>query len=213
MESHNHRRSAHGASESHDASMSNGHPMPMAHGAQMSSSSPMPQRRPGFGDSDDFNGFDRFEPPSGNSFDAPEQFDQPFDAFDDPLPAGCVKDGPFGNLTIRIGPMGEMRPKNERCLTRRFNVEVAHEVAAKKSLTAVLNSRDFLQFRMLMERGHRNRVVEDFEGSNEAVGWRHPPHIVVDGDLHNIGHTGIGGEVCYLLSGIRQRTWTNPLYR
>jgi len=186
MDGHNHRRSAHGASESHGASMSNSGSM--ANDPSMSHSSG------DFRQSDEFNGFGRFEQ-FENSFDAPGQFNEPFDAFDDPLPAGCIKEGPFANLTIRIGPMGEMRPKNERCLTRRFNVQVAHEIAAKKSLTAVLKSRDFLQFRMLIERGHRNRVIEDFEGSNQAFGWRHEPHIVVDGDLHNIGHTGIGGEM------------------
>jgi hypothetical protein len=134
---------------------------------------------------------------SGDMGDGAPEFDNSGDMgeFDDPLPAGCVKDGPFKNLTIRIGPMGEMTPNNERCLTRRFNTEVAHEIAGRKSLSAVLNSEDFTQFRMLIERGHRNHIVEDFEGTNEAFGWRHSHHVVIDGDLHNIGHTGIGGEV------------------
>jgi hypothetical protein len=115
---------------------------------------------------------------------------------------GCIQDGPFKNLTIRIGPFGRMVPDNNRCLRRKFNVRLAHEVAGKRSMTAVLNSKDFTQFRMMIERGHEVHIGEELKDSQS----KNDHDIIIDGDLHNIGHTGIGGEVSCRLFRYQHRT-------
>jgi hypothetical protein len=71
-------------------------------------------------------------------------------------------------------------------------------------MSAVLNSKDFTEFRMLVERGQEDHIMEeDFGGTN---GSKHDHHIIFDGDLHNIGHTGIGGEVIGMLLDNRAST-------
>jgi tyrosinase len=101
---------------------------------------------------------------------------------------GCLLDGPFKNRTVRIGPMGQMTPNNTRCLTRNFNAQIAKSSSSKVSLAQVLSAKTFNEFTRWMEAGN-----PQFHGFTPGKGLNFTNH----GDMHDIGHGGIGGEVSY----------------
>ncbi|KAF2400179.1 Di-copper centre-containing protein [Trichodelitschia bisporula] len=106
--------------------------------------------------------------------------------FDPAMMGGCVQDGPFKNITLHVGPMGRMiSGEKGRCLTRGFNQFIMDSAASKENIRKVLASKDFGEFRVAIE---QPRVR--FGATNGSFG------IVSDGgDLHTIGHGGIGGEM------------------
>jgi tyrosinase len=94
---------------------------------------------------------------------------------------GCLLDGPFVNRTLRIGPFGTMKPNNIRCLTRDFNPQIAEASATKATMARIMKSKTYKDLMYQME---------------------HPPPPIYDkgvfrfqGDVHMIGHSGVGGEV------------------
>jgi tyrosinase len=101
---------------------------------------------------------------------------------------GCVSNGPFKDMKVSIGPMGQMTTNNTRCLTRNFFPTMAHMAASKQSYSAVLKAEDFTMFRRVMETGDLR-----FNGLSSHGGL----NVTMHGALHNIGHGGIGGEVCF----------------
>jgi len=98
---------------------------------------------------------------------------------------GCVLDGPFKNRTLVIGPMGQMTPNNTRCLTRSMNDKMAHESASSKSIRKLLGAKTMTEFRTWIETGSMSWSVglKGLNITNEG------------GDMHNLGHGGIGGEM------------------
>jgi tyrosinase len=100
---------------------------------------------------------------------------------------GCLLNGPFKNRTLRIGPFARMAPNNTRCMTRNFNARIAEVSASKKTLSRILSAKSFDEF--------SDRIS-------------HPPPFptqvtIADlfnlpGDLHSIGHGGVGGEVSFV---------------
>jgi tyrosinase len=97
---------------------------------------------------------------------------------------GCLLNGPFVNRTLRIGPYARMSPNNIRCLTRNFNAKIAEVSASKKTLSRILSAKTFAEF------SDRISHAPPF-----------PEHVTMNdlfnlpGDLHTIGHGGVGGEV------------------
>ena len=77
-----------------------------------------------------------------------------------------------------------MAPNSNRCLTRNFNSRIAEVSASKKTISRILSATTFEEFSDRMS---------------------HPPpfpaHVTFNdlfnlpGDLHTIGHGGVGGEV------------------
>jgi tyrosinase len=101
---------------------------------------------------------------------------------------GCIQDGVFASHKLNIGPMGQMTKNNSRCITRGFNTPLAHASASKRSLTKVLSARTFTEFRSWAEMGSGHMVM----GVNGTIGFENE-----GGDLHSIGHGGVGGEVIW----------------
>jgi tyrosinase len=99
---------------------------------------------------------------------------------------GCLVDGPFANRTLRIGPMGYMKPNNPRCLTRDFNPQMA-EASATKALMA----------RLMKAKSYKNLMhqMEELPPPTFEKGV-----FKFQGDVHSIGHYGIGGEVPFTLT-------------
>jgi len=92
----------------------------------------------------------------------------------------CLLNGPFKDIKLHIGPFGQMKPgTKERCLTRNFN-SAAGERATKDVMKRLLATKTFGEFRNSIE-------LPDFRAKNGG------------GAFHNIGHSGIGGEVSNLL--------------
>jgi tyrosinase len=94
---------------------------------------------------------------------------------------GCLTDGPFANRTLRIGPLGMMKPNNTRCLSRNFNPQIAEASATKATLARIVKAKTYKDLTYEME---------------------HPPPpkyekgvFKFQGDVHSIGHSGVGGEV------------------
>jgi hypothetical protein len=107
---------------------------------------------------------------------------------------GCVSNGPFMNLTIRIGPMGKMVPNNTRCLTRSLNPQMAAMAASKKAIYKVLKAKTFLDFQNGVERNRPPSMPANFSlESLASLGAD-----AAQGDFHAAGHGGVGGEVSYV---------------
>ncbi|KAF2429780.1 Di-copper centre-containing protein, partial [Tothia fuscella] len=98
---------------------------------------------------------------------------------------GCITNGLFKDMTVRIGPMGQMTKNNTRCITRGFSATIAHSGASRKSLSKVLSAKTFTEFRSWAEMGSGHVTM----GSG-GIGFEDE-----GGDLHSIGHMGIGGEM------------------
>jgi tyrosinase len=90
------------------------------------------------------------------------------------LGGGCVDSGPFKDIKLHIGPMGQMAPDNVRCLKRNINAFLG-ERATKASMRTLMASKTFAELRTAIE------MPNPFS-SGEAP-------------FHTIGHGGIGGEV------------------
>lgn len=97
---------------------------------------------------------------------------------------GCLLDGPFQNMTLSIGPMGQMTPNNTRCLTRNINPILAQTSANSKSMRKVLSAKSMVEFRQWAESGAR-----DWSISTKGI------NVDSFGSMHDIGHGGVGGEV------------------
>jgi tyrosinase len=94
---------------------------------------------------------------------------------------GCILNGPFANRTLRIGPFGQMKPNNTRCMTRNFNPQIAEASATKATMKRIMQAKTYKDLMYQME---------------------HPPPPAYEkgvfkfqGDVHSIGHSGVGGEV------------------
>jgi tyrosinase len=98
---------------------------------------------------------------------------------------GCVLDGPFQHRSLTIGPMGQMTANNTRCLTRNINAKFAQSSASSKSMRKVLSAKTMAEFRYLAESGSRSI----------SVSWHGINVTDEGGNMHNIGHAGVGGEV------------------
>ena len=85
---------------------------------------------------------------------------------------GCITDGPFKNMTVRIGPNGDLKG-NPRCLTRDFSPSYAAQNCDKTVLDKVIAQPNY----DLMDR--------TMEG---AIGFS-PPNV------HGGGHFSIGGTL------------------
>jgi hypothetical protein len=100
----------------------------------------------------------------------------------DPLKDHCLFDGPFANRTLRIGPYGKMVTNNTRCLRRNLNPRVAEINASKKVLSRILKSKTYADFCLRIS------------GAGVLPPKPGQPREFL-GDLHSVGHGGIGGEV------------------
>jgi tyrosinase len=99
---------------------------------------------------------------------------------------GCLVDGPFANRTLRIGPMGTMKTNNTRCLTRNFNPQLAEASANKATIARIMKATTYKDLMYQME----HPPSPTFE--NGAFKFQ--------GDVHSIGHSGVGGEVTFILT-------------
>lgn len=85
---------------------------------------------------------------------------------------GCIQDGPFKNMTIRLGPSSDIRG-NPRCLSRDFSPYFAGRYAGKNVTDYVLTQTSFGWFARKVEGG------PSFE----------------DSGVHASGHYGVGGDL------------------
>jgi hypothetical protein len=77
-----------------------------------------------------------------------------------------------------------MAPNNNRCLTRNFNPRIAEVSASKKTISRILSAKTFAEFTDRMS--HPPPFPANFT-INDLFN--------LPGDLHIIGHGGVGGEV------------------
>jgi tyrosinase len=100
---------------------------------------------------------------------------------------GCLLDGPFINRTVRIGPFGKMAPDNTHCLTRNLNPMIAEWSANKKTLSRILSAKTYAELSDRMSHAPPPPAEMTFKDLQDL--FESP------GDLHGVGHGGIGGEV------------------
>jgi hypothetical protein len=96
---------------------------------------------------------------------------------------GCIQDGPFKDMVLRIGPMGQMEGATSRCLRRDLNPMVVNMGATKKNYARVLSSKTFSEFGVWIE-------APDFH-----FDFTHGTGFEANSDFHSLGHGSIGGEV------------------
>jgi tyrosinase len=65
---------------------------------------------------------------------------------------GCVKDGPFKNMTVHLGPFASLA-RNDQCLKRDLAPEYAAKYLARDKLNAVLSQSDYGWFSRTLEGG------------------------------------------------------------
>lgn len=85
---------------------------------------------------------------------------------------GCVVDGPFKNMAVRLGP-GDSLIANDRCLTRDFSPYYAKTYLGRNSTAQVMKQSDF---------GWLDRVIEGAPSFNAS-------------GVHGGGHFGVGGTL------------------
>jgi tyrosinase len=94
---------------------------------------------------------------------------------------GCLQDGPFKDMILHIGPMGQMVDAKPRCLSRNLNPMIINMGATKKNYARVLKSKTFQEFGFWIE-------SPDFHADLSHG-------IQTNSDFHTIGHFSVGGEV------------------
>ncbi|KAF9036288.1 hypothetical protein BJ165DRAFT_1417209 [Panaeolus papilionaceus] len=86
---------------------------------------------------------------------------------------GCVTDGPFVNMTVRIGPGADLSGNQARCLTRDFSPSFASRYLGKNMTDITMAPATFGEFIRVVEGG------PSFD----------------DSSLHGGGHFGVGGTL------------------
>lgn len=71
---------------------------------------------------------------------------------------GCVKDGPFKKMTVRLGPFGSLE-RNDQCLKRDFAPEYAVKFLSKSRVNTVMSQPNF---------GWMERTLEGGTGWDES---------------------------------------------
>lgn len=65
---------------------------------------------------------------------------------------GCVKDGPFSNMTVHLGPFASLE-RNDQCLKRDLAPEYATKFLSHDKLAQVLSQSDYGWFARTLEGG------------------------------------------------------------
>lgn len=110
---------------------------------------------------------------------------------------GCVTGGPFIQDKLHIGPFGAMydnKTATPRCLTRNFNPQLAEAAASYASISDTLRAKNFGQFRQGVEKPRIQYLKDPKTGNYTRIGR--------GGDLHTIGHSGVGGEMSDLFTSV-----------
>jgi len=80
----------------------------------------------------------------------------PFNASNNEVPGrtggGCVRDGPFKNMTVHLGPLASLA-RNDQCLKRDLAPEYAAKYLARDKLDLVLSQSDYGWFARTLEGG------------------------------------------------------------
>ena len=97
---------------------------------------------------------------------------------------GCVTNGPFTNMTVRIGPQTSLTG-NPRCLHRDFAPTYANQNVARSVLDSVLNKTTFLTMVQTMESGAPSSG--GFPGAGGAPTVHGGGHFSVGGSLGEMG--------------------------
>lgn len=115
--------------------------------------------------------FDPIHGFGGNGPFLPVASDNPF-AVPGRTGGGCVTDGPFKNMSVRMGPAGDLSG-NPRCLARDFSPYFAGRYLGRNVTAVALAQPDFGTFDRTIEGG------PSFESSG----------------VHGGGHYGVGGTL------------------
>ncbi|KAG6850331.1 hypothetical protein H0H93_014604 [Arthromyces matolae] len=93
---------------------------------------------------------------------------------------GCVTDGPFKDMVIRLGPLGSL-DGNPRCLTRDFSPYFAGRYLGANATAQAMNQSDYGWFDKVIEGGPSFDASGTHGGGHFGVGG----NLGVMGDLYN----------------------------
>jgi hypothetical protein len=116
-------------------------------------------------------------------------------------PAKCLKNGPFKDITLHIGPFGLMVPNKPRCLTRSLNAIRGELAVTKQKIRNIMQSKDLTNLTYAI-------------GSFNSMDIGRGQHIIRSGRNFNpVGHAGVGGEVLHIQIHVTEQLLTREIVK